>query len=211
MRSLIAGLAFLGIAAQAITVATASKAPVVDGRIAPKEYGAPSVRIALAAGEATVWLTRHGGYVYIAALLPDTSMYWGDDFVVNLDANGSGGAAPDIGDRQWYLRRVLDSSVVFVVDAAAKGRWLPPGVTPPLLGRARHTKEWDLAASSSPREWYVELRVSEKLFAPGRQPRISFRTYNDKPRGWYTFPQALDGKPLSMERVPDQWIPLQLR
>jgi hypothetical protein len=68
-----------------------------------------------------------------------------------------------------------------------------------------------VAATSSPREWNVELRVSEKLFIAGAPPRISFRTYNDKPRGWYTWPQALDGKPLSMERVPEQWIRLQLR
>jgi hypothetical protein len=142
MRPLIAAFVLLAGSAPSLTVRTAAKAPVVDGRIAPNEYAAPSVRIALAAGEATVRLTRHGGYVYIAATLPDTSMYWGDDFVVNLDANGSGGAAPDIGDRQWYLRRVLDSSVVFVVDAAARGRWLPPGVTPSLPRATSRSGTW---------------------------------------------------------------------
>ena len=33
------------------------------------------------------------------ASLPDTSYYWGDDFVVSLDSDGSGGNAPGDGDR----------------------------------------------------------------------------------------------------------------
>lgn len=214
MRSLLVGLLagfvpVTGVVAQGIKVPVAAKAPVLDGRVAKNEYAAPTVRIAVPLGEVQVSMTRHGGYLYIAAVLPDTSMYWGDDFVVSFDANGSGGAAPDVGDRQWYLRRVLDSSVVFVVDAAAKGRWNPDGVTPKLLGGKRHDDVWDVAASSTATGWSVELRIRESLFSAGHPPRVSFRTYNDKPRGWFTFPQALDGKPLSVERVPLQWVALR--
>lgn len=211
MHAIIAGLVLLGGLAESLTVRSAAKAPALDGRIGAKEYGAPAVRMPLSSGEATVRVARHGGYVYIAATLPDTSVYWGDDFVVSLDANGSGGEAPDVGDRQWYLRRVLDSSVVFTVDAAARGRWLPPGTTPPLIGATRHNAAWDVAATSSRAEWSVELRIKESLFVAGSPPRISFRTYNDKPRGWFSWPQALDGKPLSVERAPAQWIRLHLR
>src|SRR4051812_31637375 len=107
-----------------LDVRTLARQPVLDGRVDETEYGAPSIRITTAAGEVRVHVGRRDGYVYIAATLPDTSMYWGDDFVVSIDPDGSGGAAPGTGDRQWYLRRTLDSSVVFT---ATNGRWETPG------------------------------------------------------------------------------------
>jgi len=86
-----------------LVVRSAPTAPTMDGRADNREYGAPSVLIQTAAGETRIWITRHSGYVFIAAATRDSTFYWGDDFVVSLDPDGSGGAAPQPGDRQWYL------------------------------------------------------------------------------------------------------------
>src|SRR4051812_22743214 len=107
------------IAADTLTVPSVSTTPVVDGHVDDREYGAPLFRIVTGAGEARVWIARADGFVHIAAVIPDTSFYWGDDFVVSVDADGSAGTSPQTGDRQWYLRRTLDSSVVF---SAQNGR-----------------------------------------------------------------------------------------
>src|SRR4051794_9381598 len=117
-----------------LDVRTLARTPVLDGRVDDAEYGAPAIRITTAAGEALVRVGRRDGYVYIAATLPDTSFYWGDDFVVSIDPDGSGGTNPGDGDRQWYLRRTLDSSAVFT---AAGGRWETPGQRTPMLGATR--------------------------------------------------------------------------
>jgi hypothetical protein len=213
IRLFVAGLSALVMQSpESITVTTAKKAPVVDGKVFSAEYGAPKLRFPGVSGDVSVSLTRSGGYLYIAAELPDTSMYWGDDFVVSFDLNGSGGDTPDVGDQQWYLRRVLDSSVVFVVDQAAKGRWVAAGITPPLLKEKRHDADWDVASSSTAQGWSVELRVREGIIPKGAKPRVTFRTYNDKPRGWRSYPKAAaDSLTLRVERNPGMWIPLLLR
>jgi hypothetical protein len=89
--------------------------PLLDGRV-EAAYGAPTLRLSTAAGAVLVWVAQHG------------------DFVLSLDRDGSGGTRPGDGDRQWYLRRVLDSSVV---SDAVRGAWDAPGVTPVSLGAVR--------------------------------------------------------------------------
>ena len=163
--------------ADSLDVRRLARAPVLDGRVDDAEYGAASIRIPTATGEVTAWIGRRDGYIYIAASLPDSSFYWGDDFVVSIDPDGSGGTNPGDGDRQWYLRRVLDSSVVLT---ASGGRWETPGKPTLMLGTARHHADWDVASVSNAAGWTIELRIRESLLSA---PRLALRTYNDAPRG----------------------------
>lgn len=189
-----------------IPVTELTRAPMLDGRADFREYGVPSVEIPTAAGSVSVWVARAGGYLYIAASLPDSTFYWGDDLVISLDANGSGGAAPGEGDRQWYLRRLLDSSVVSL---ATNGRWQTPGQPETVLGSTRHHADWDVASASGSAGWSLELRIREQLFSG--TPRLAFRTYNNAPQGWWSSPTPPTGTPAQrVERNPDLWIPLRL-
>src|SRR5688500_5440271 len=195
--------------ADTLTVARAAGTPVLDGRVDEREYGPPSLTLTTAAGDVRVWITRRDEHVYIAADLPDSTFYWGDDLVVSLDPLGRGGPAPDVGDRQWYLRRVLDSSVVMTADA---GRWYAPGRIPPALGATREHADWRVASTSSTRGWMVELRVRAGVVKPGAAaPRLALRTYNDRPRGWWSWPAPPNDLPAQrVERNPALWVPLRL-
>jgi len=196
--------------AETLHVSSASSSPVVDGRVDTREYGSPNLHIQTAAGDVHVWVVRNGGFVYIAATIPDSTFYWGDDFVVSLDPDGSADSSPQTGDRQWYLRRTLDSSVVF---SAANGRWETPGQATAVLGPLRHHAEWDVASSSSATGWNVELRIRESFVKPGAgTPRIAFRTANCEPCGWWSWPAPPAGtRAQRVERDPQLWIPLSLR
>ena len=196
--------------AETLVVRTSPAAPIIDGRVDRSEYGSPNIHFATAAGDVDIWVVRNAGFVYVAATLPDSSFYWGDDFVISLDADGSADSSPQTGDRQWYLRRTLDSGAVFF---AANGRWETPGQPAPLLGALRHNGEWDVASSSSTSSWSVELRVRESIVKPGAgTPRIAFRTYNSAPRGWWSWPPPPAGIPAQrVEREPQLWIPISLR
>lgn len=191
-----------------IAMTTLRAAPTMDGRVGDREYGDQPIRVQTGAGDARVWVARHGGFIYIAATLPDSTFYWGDDFVVSLDADGSADASPQPGDRQWYLRRTLDSSVVF---AAVAGRWNTPGQQPPALGTTRHDADWDVASGSSPSGWSVELRIRDGVIpASGALPRLAFRTYNDGPNGWWSWPDPPAGTPAQrVERSPQLWVPIR--
>jgi hypothetical protein len=177
-------------------------APIVDGRVGPPEYERGEIQIAKSSrGEPVlVWLGLHGDFIYIAAVIPDTSYYWGDDFVVSFDPNGDGGTTLDSGDRQWYLRRDLDSSLVRTV---MNSRWHEP----PPLGKQRHGDGWDVASTSSPGQWTVELRIRAPRLGP--MPRIAFRTYDDSPQGWWSWPAPPDSvRATVVERTPSLWMPL---
>jgi hypothetical protein len=196
--------------ADTLRVAPLTRAPVLDGRVHVREYGTAALELETASGKVRVWIGVHDDFLYIAADLPDSTFYWGDDFVISLDPAGRGGASPNPGSRQWYLRRVLDSSVVFTAEA---GRWSSPGHQPPSLGSTRHHADWDVASSSSSTGWIVELRVSiaAASIGPGA-PRLAFRTYNDRPAGWWSWPLPPAGlPPQRVERTPDLWIPIRLR
>jgi hypothetical protein len=213
MNLLIALIALGGIAfdtpPDTITVMALPAAPTMDGRVGDREYGDQPIRIQAGGGDAHVWVARHGGFIYIAATLPDSTFYWGDDFVVSLDADGSADASPQPGDRQWYLRRTLDSSVVF---AAVTGSWNTPGQQPPMLGSTRHDADWDVASASSRTGWSVELRVRDGVLAAsgGALPRLAFRTYNNGPNGWWSWPEPPAGTPAQrVERSPEFWVPLR--
>jgi hypothetical protein len=193
-----------------LDVRTLASAPRLDGHVDEAEYGAPTLLLRTAEGEAKVWVARTGGWLHIAAVLPDSTYYWGDDLVISLDADGSADAAPSTGDRQWYLRRTLDSSFVVTADS---GRWFRPGHPPPVLGATRQGDDWEVASRSMHNVWTVELRIRETALRSGPAlPRIAFRTYNDRPHGWWSFPApAADAPAHSVERNPQSWMPFRLR
>ncbi|HEX2205029.1 MAG TPA: hypothetical protein VHG91_17090 [Longimicrobium sp.] len=196
-----------------------TRTPALDGDVSEDEYGAPTIVLPTGAGEAKVWVTRSGASVYIAAVLPDSTFYWGDDFVVSVDPAGDAGAAPGAGDRQWYLRRALDSSAVLT--APGTGRWHAPDASPPMLGGVRSGADWQVAARSEAARWTVELRVDAAAFGlpaaegtgqssrPG--PRLALRTYNDAPHGWWSWPAPPAGVPaVRVERSPELWAEVRL-
>ena len=194
-----------------LNVGQLAAAPTLDGTVGEREYGAPNVKLPTGAGIARIWVKRHASYVYIAAEFPDSTHYWGDDFVVSLDPAGDGGGTPGLGDRQWYLRRTLDSSIVTTVNEA--GRWYSSGNQPAMLGPTRHGPDWDVASGSTRQKWSVELRIRSTAIKPDRAvPRIAFRTYNDEPTGWWSWPAPPSGIPAQrVERSPDLWAPMRLR
>ena len=210
LNTLWVSLSLAAASVDTVAVSSVKTAPVVDGRIEESEYGAPTLRITTAAGDVRVWMVRNKGFLYIAAALPDTSFYWGDDFVISLDPDGSADTSPQTGDRQWYFRRTLDSSVVLTAQA---GRWESPGQTTPVLGSTRQGADWNVASTSNANDWFVELGVRENSIRPGAgTPRIAFRTYNSNPRGWWSSPAPPSGTPAQrVERSPDLWLPLVWR
>ena len=202
-----------------VEVRLLARTPAMDGEVSEDEYGAPTMLLPTAAGEAKVWVTRSGESVHIAAILPDSTFYWGDDFVVSVDPNGDAGAAPGAGDRQWYLRRSLDSSSVLT--APANGRWHAPDQPPPMLGSVRSGADWRVAARSEAARWTVELRVDAAAFGlsategagnPSRPaPRLALRTYNDAPHGWWSWPAPPAGvPPVRVERNPELWAEVHI-
>jgi hypothetical protein len=195
--------------ADTLSVAQLRNPPTLDGSVSEREYGAPSLHLTTAAGDVRIWVGRHADHVYVAAVLPDSSFYWGDDLVVSLDPMGRNDTRPNVGDRQWYLRRVLDSSVVM---SAVEGSWFIRGQLPSTIGATRHHAEWDVASSSSAAQWMVELRVRLNVVKPDSMlPRISFRTFNDKPQGWWSWPAPPQGvRAQAVEQRPELWVPLRI-
>jgi hypothetical protein len=187
------------------------QAPMLDGRVTDREYGTPALHFETGAGEVRVWLARHGGFLYLAATIPDSTYYWGDDLVISLAPRGRGARTLAVGDRQWYLRRTLDSSLVSVVTSASSGRWSPPGQAQPTLGATRHAPDWDVASMSTATGWAVELRVRERVVRPtAAAPRLALRTFNDRPQGWWSWPKAPPEMPAQrVERTPSLWIPIE--
>jgi len=180
--------------------------PAFDGIASPEKFGAPSVEIATAQGGVTVWVVRSGDTVTIAARLADSTFYWGDDFVISLDPLGDRTPGPGHDDTQWYFRRVLDSSVV---NRGRHGRWMAPSDDPDWkLRKERSGDGWEVRSSSDAKGWSVELRLPVLWFADdsGRKATIAFRSYDDSPHAWYSWPAPLPGeRPTKVEMTPVQW------
>ena len=182
--------------------------PVFDGVVTEAEYGTARVELGGGAG----WVATYQDTVIIAVRFADSTFYWGDDVVVSLDVWGDRGAAPGHDDFQWYLRRTLDSSVVYRGD---QGKWRAPRDDPDWrLGRDREGGGWEVRAVSDSAGWSLELRLDAAFFRearPGATPALAFRTYNDAPHGWATWP-ARNGlrHPTELERRPEWWVPVRL-
>ncbi len=201
---LLATLALLG---DTLRVTAAPRAPVFDGRADAAEYGAPSATIARPAGTVELWLRSYGGEIYLAARLPDSTFYWGDDLVISIDTRGDRSAAPDHDDFQWYLRRVLDSSVVFRGSDA--GQWQAPRGDPDWrLGRARSGGGWEVRSIDEEGGWSLELRLDPAWFgeAGARHPGMAFRVYDNDPHGWHIWPAPAGIRQATeVERRPSLW------
>lgn len=170
------------------------------------QVGSPQVRIQTGQGTALVWLLRAHDTVFVAATIPDSTPYWGDDFVVSVDTEGDAAAAPQHDDFQFYFRRVLDSSVVF---RGRNGRWEPPRGDPDWrLGRDRSGGGWEVSARDAPGQWSIVVRLDPAWFAgeEDRLPRLAFRIYDDSPGGWYSHPPVRGNAPAaSVEQAPVLW------
>lgn len=169
-------------------------------------YGPPQVRIPTRQGIALVWLLRASDTVFVAASMPDSTLYWGDDFVLSLDTRGDGAPSPQHDDFQLYFRRVLDSSVVY---RGRNGRWEPPRGDPDWrLGAERSGSGWEVSSRNGPSGWSLLLRMDPAWFVgeAGRLPRVAFRIYDDSPSGWYAWPlHRSTTSPTTVEQEPDLW------
>ena len=172
--------------------------------------GPAQVRIRTRQGTALIWLLRARDTVFVAAHIPDSTFYWGDDFVISLDISGDATPQPGHDDFQLYFRRVLDSSVVY---RGRNGRWEPPRDDPDWrLGEERSGGGWEVGGRSDPGGWTLLLRLDPAWFkgSSGRLPRIAFRTYDNDPSGWFTWPAPKGAQPpTDVERTPSSWIPVQ--
>ena len=186
--------------------------PRFDGVATEAEYGIPAVTLATAQGSVAIWVVRSGDTAYVAARMTDSTFYWGDDFVVNLDPLGDRTPGPGHDDTQWYLRRVLDSSVV---NRGRHGRWMAPGDDPDWrLGKERSGDGWEVLGASDARGWSVELKLPVMWFADdsGRRATIAFRSYDDSPHAWYAWPAPRPGeRPTRVEMLPGQWAVVWVR
>jgi hypothetical protein len=173
-------------------------------------YGLPQLRISTGQGTALVWLVRSADTVFVSASIPDSTAYWGDDFVLSLDTRGDAAASPQHDDFQLYFRRVLDSTVVF---RGRNGRWEPPRGDPDWrLGKERAGGGWEVSARDGSRGWSILVRLDPAWFAgeAGRLPRVAFRIYDNSPSGWFAWPRPQGAAPpSSVEQTPGLWAPIR--
>ena len=173
-------------------------------------YGPPQVEVSTRQGTARVWLLQAADTFFVAARIPDSTWYWGDDFVLSLDTQGDGGVSPQHDDFQLYFRRVLDSSMVF---RGRLGRWEPPKGDPDWrLGADRAGGGWEVSAREDAKGWSLLLRLDPAWLegAEGRVPRLAIRIYDNDPQGWFPWPLPRGTpQPTSIERTPDLWVPIK--
>jgi hypothetical protein len=173
-------------------------------------YGSPQLRLRTHQGTASVWLLRWQDTLFLAATIPDSTWYWGDDFVLSIDTRGDGGSSPQHDDFQWYVRRSVDSTVVF---RGRNGRWEPPKGDPDWrLGRERSGGGWEMSARDGPNGWSVLLRLDPAWLAgaEGRLPRLAIRIFDNDPQGWFAWPYPKGiPQPSAVERIPDLWAPFK--
>jgi len=178
----------------------------------PAVLGSPQVQLKTGQGRVSVWLFRWRDTVFVRASIPDSTPYWGDDFVISLDTRGDAAPTPQHDDFQWYFRRAIDSSVVY---RGRDGRWQPPRDDPDWrLGRERSGGGWQVDAAVERTGWTLLLRLEPGWLSgeAGSLPRIAFRTYDDAPAGWFSWPVAPPPLPATtVEQSPARWARLRLR
>jgi hypothetical protein len=173
--------------------------------------GAPTVRIRTGQGTALVWLVRAADTLFIAASIPDSTPYWGDDFVVSLDTRGDGAPSPQHDDFQLDFRRVLDSSVVY---RGRDGRWQPPRGDPDWrLGAERSGGGWEVSGRNEAKGWSVLIRLDPAWLEgeAGRRLRLAFRIYDDAPGGWFAWPAPRKRDlATTVEHSPATWAAVRM-
>ena len=196
-------------AGDTLTIRSFSEPPRPERTVDSASYGPPQIRLQTRQGTALVWLLRSRDTFFVAASVQDSTWYWGDDLVLSLDTRGDAGSSPQHDDFQWYLRRLVDSSVIF---RGRNGRWEPPKGDPDWrLRRERAGGGWELSTSDRPNGWSLLLRLDPAWLegADGRMPRIAFRVFDNDPQGWFAWPLP-EGTPQasSVEQTPDLWAVL---
>ena len=193
-----------------LEISTVSEPPVQGRTVDSARYGSPQVRVPTRQGVACVWLLRASDTVFVAVTIPDSTVYWGDDFVLSFDTRGDGGMSPQHDDFQWYLRRTTDSSLVY---RGRSGRWEPPKGDPDWrLGPDRAGGGWELSPRDGSEGWSILLRLDPAWFtgADGRLPRVAFRIFDNDPQGFFIWPAPADvPQPSAAERIPDMWAPIR--
>lgn len=189
-----------------ISIPSIGQPPAPGTLIDSAHLGPPRLHLQTRQGVAPIWLFRAADTFFVAATIPDSTWYWGDDFVLSLDTRGDGGDQPRHDDFQLYLRRSLDSSVVY---RGRLGRWEPPKGDPDWrLGTERAGGGWEVSARDGAKGWSLLLRLDPVWLegAEGRLPRLAVRIYDNDPQGWFAWPQP-PGTPQasSVERIPDLW------
>jgi hypothetical protein len=184
----------------------AAQSPGFDGRVDAGEYGEMAAEIATAGAAVRVWVARSGDWVYVAAILPDSTPSWRDEFALLLDPVGDRTPSPGHDDGEWVIRRVVDSSEVL---RGVHGRWQLPGDDPAWrLGAARGGEGWEVRATSTADGWQVELRIDAAWLAGtyGGTPALAFRAYDDTVRRWLGWPVSGDCPDgARLERTPGCW------
>ncbi|HKH84038.1 MAG TPA: hypothetical protein VKA25_10165 [Gemmatimonadales bacterium] len=184
--------------------------PAPDQTPDSARYGSPQVLIRTRQGIAKVWLLRSSDTLFVAAVLPDSSQYWGDDFVLSIDTRGDAGSSPQHDDFQWYFRRTMDSSIVY---RGRNGHWEPPKGDPDWrLGAGRSGGGWEVSGHDAVDSWNLLLRLDPiwLVGAEGQLPRLAFRIFDDDPQGWFAWPLP-NGVPQasSVEQRPELWVPMR--
>ena len=187
-----------------------ARPPAADGRIDSAAWGPAQLRIATAQGQASVWLLRAADTAFVAVAVPDRSRSWADGVAVCFDIAGDRAAAPAHDDFQWWLQRVLDSSVVYRGRAE---RWEAPRGDPDWrLGAARAGGGWEVSGADDGTVWSFVLRLDPAWLdgEQGRRPGIGFLIHDDDPDGWYSWPAiTTPAGPKLLERTPVLWVPLE--
>lgn len=196
-------------AADTLVVSALRSPPLVREAIAG-ELGDPQARILTRQGAASVWLGRFQDTVYLLAVIPDSTPYWGDDFVISIDTRGDAAADPQHDDFQLAFRRHLDSSVVF---RGRNRRWAYPRDDPDWrLGPERIGGGWSVDAREDQTGWVLLLKLDRAWFEGehGRLPRLAFRIYDDSPAGWFAWPEHQGiAQSTIVEMTPSMWAPVR--
>jgi len=201
-------LALLAAAPDTVALRPLARAPAFDGVVDAAEYGAPIASMPAGSGRVSVWMGRSGEWVYVAAVLPDSTPAWRDEFALLLDPIGDRTPGPGHDDSEWVIRRVVDSSEVL---RGVHGRWQLPGNDPAWrLGPARGGEGWEVRATSTPAGWQVELRIEAAWLSGeyGGVPGVGFVAYDDAVRRWEGWPVS-DDCPTGtrLELAPACWAP----
>jgi hypothetical protein len=190
-----------------VRIRAVAAAPAPDRLADTVSWGSPQIVVETGQGRASIWLLTVADSVYLVAAIPDSTPYWGDDLVVSIDTDGDRADTPQHDDFQWYLRRMLDSSVVL---RGRAGRWDPPQGNPDWrLGSARSGEGWDVRAAEETggRRWAAVLRLERGWLDVARgRPGLAVRIYDNQPSGWHAWPRPASGvRPARVEDQPALW------
>ena len=198
------------LASDTLRIGSLPEPPRPDQAVNSERHGWPQLRLGTRQGTASVWFLRSADTFFVAATIPDSSWYWGDEFVLSIDTRGDGGSSPQHDDFQWYVRRAVDSSIVF---RGRNGRWEPPKGDPDWrLGGERSGGGWEMSAHDGPGGWSLLLRLDPAWLtgSAGRLPRLAVRIFDNDPQGWFAWPLPLNlPQPSAVERTPDLWAPIR--